>query len=102
MPLSLTTPIEQQRQPVSDGLTRPLAWRLKRSGLAPVGRWLNILLLWQLLTGVSNVLFDWPLVSAVAHTGGSAALLLCLSWTWFTTRVSTTVTISSTLTRPLT
>ena len=79
-----------------------LAWRLKRSGLAPVGRWLNILLLWQLLTGVSNVLFDWPLVSAVAHTGGSAALLLCLSWTWFTTRVSTTVTISSTLTRPLT
>ena len=33
---------------------------------------------------------------------GSAALLLCLSWTWFTTRVSTTDTISSTLTRPLT
>ena len=78
-----------------------LAWRWKRHGFMAAGRWLNVLLLWQLLTGVSNVLFDWPLMSAVAHTGGSAALLLCLSWTWFTTRMSTTVTISSTLTRPL-
>jgi cytochrome c oxidase assembly protein subunit 15 len=77
-----------------------LAWRWKRQGLTLAGRWLNILLLWQLLTGVSNVLFDWPLVSAVAHTGGSAALLLCLSWTLFTTRASMAVTISSTFTRP--
>jgi cytochrome c oxidase assembly protein subunit 15 len=77
-----------------------LAWRWKRHGFTTPGRWLNVLLLWQLLTGVSNVLLDWPLVSAVAHTGGSAALLLCLCWTWFTTRASTAVTISSTPTRP--
>ena len=77
-----------------------LAWRWKRQGLTVQGRWLNILLLWQLLTGVSNVLFDWPLLSAVAHTGGSAALLLCLSWTLFITRAPTAVTISPTLTRP--
>ena len=32
MPLTLTTPIEQQRQPVSDGRTRPLAWRLEQLG----------------------------------------------------------------------
>ena len=77
-----------------------LAWHWKRHGLVVQGRWLNILLLWQLLTGVSNVLLDWPLLSAVAHTGGSAALLLCLSWTLFITRASTAVTISPTFTRP--
>jgi len=77
-----------------------LAWRWKRQGLVTLGRWLNILLLWQLLTGVSNVVLDWPLLSAVAHTGGSAALLLCLSWALFTTHASTAVTISPTLTRP--
>ena len=77
-----------------------LAWRWKRQGLRAHGRWLNVLLLWQLLTGVSNVLFDWPLLSAVAHTGGAAALLLCLSWTLFITRGSTTVTIPTIPTRP--
>jgi cytochrome c oxidase assembly protein subunit 15 len=77
-----------------------LAWRWKRQGLKAHGRWLNVLLLWQLLTGVSNVLFDWPLLSAVAHTGGAAALLLCLSWTLFITRGSTTVTIPTIPTRP--
>ena len=32
MPLSLTTPVEQQRRPVSEGSTRPLAWRLEQLG----------------------------------------------------------------------
>lgn len=77
-----------------------LAWCWKRQGFMAAGRWLNLLLLWQLLTGVSNVLFDWPLLSAVAHTGGAAALLLCLSWTLFTSQTATAVTISPTLTRP--
>jgi len=30
MPLSLASPIEQQRQVVTEGLTRPLAWRLEQ------------------------------------------------------------------------
>ena len=77
-----------------------LAWRWKRQGFKTAGRWLNLLLLWQFLTGLSNVLLDWPLLSAVAHTGGSAALLLCLSWTLFTSRATTAVTISPSLTRP--
>ena len=77
-----------------------LAWRWKRQGFTTAGRWLNLLLLWQFLTGVSNVLFDWPLLSAVAHTGGSAALLLCLSWTLFTSQVTPAVSLSPTLTRP--
>jgi cytochrome c oxidase assembly protein subunit 15 len=77
-----------------------LAWLWKRQGFKAAGRWLNLLLLWQLLTGVSNVLFDWPLLSAVAHTGGAAALLLCVSWTLFTSQASTAVTIPSIPTRP--
>ena len=40
--------------------------------------WLCLLL--QLLTGVSNVVFDWPLLAAVLHTGGAAALVVVLVW----------------------
>jgi cytochrome c oxidase assembly protein subunit 15 len=36
-------------------------------------------LLLQLLTGISNVLFSWPLAVAVAHNGGAAALALLLA-----------------------
>jgi cytochrome c oxidase assembly protein subunit 15 len=35
--------------------------------------------LWQLATGLSNVVLDWPLVAAVAHTGGAAALVIALT-----------------------
>ena len=31
---------------------------------------------WQLASGLSNVVLGWPLVAALAHTGGAAALLL--------------------------
>ena len=37
-------------------------------------RWLLGLAALQLLTGLSNVVLDWPLVAAVLHTGGAAAL----------------------------
>jgi len=33
----------------------------------------------QALTGLSNVVLGWPLVAAVAHTGGAAALALVLT-----------------------
>ena len=36
--------------------------------------------LWQFATGLSNVVLDWPLVAAVAHTGGAAALVVVLTW----------------------
>jgi cytochrome c oxidase assembly protein subunit 15 len=35
--------------------------------------------LWQFATGMSNVVLDWPLPAAVAHTGGAAALVLVLT-----------------------
>ena len=34
---------------------------------------------WQLASGLSNVVLGWPLVAALAHTGGAAALLLICS-----------------------
>jgi cytochrome c oxidase assembly protein subunit 15 len=58
-----------------------LAWRLH--GLpawrAPA-RWLAGLLLLQFLSGLSNVVLDWPLLAAVLHTGGAAALVVLLTW----------------------
>jgi cytochrome c oxidase assembly protein subunit 15 len=32
----------------------------------------------QFLTGLSNVVLGWPLISAVLHTGGAAALVVVL------------------------
>ena len=43
-----------------------------------LSRLLTMLLLLQLLTGISNVVFQWPLIAALLHTAGSAALVFCL------------------------
>jgi cytochrome c oxidase assembly protein subunit 15 len=61
-----------------------LAWRLAAAGRAQpaLRRWawiLGSLALWQLASGLSNVFLGWPLVAAIAHTGGAAALV-----TWLT------------------
>ncbi len=64
-----------------------LAWRLwSVAALRPTARWIVALALWQLLTGLSNVLLDWPLLTAVGHTGGAAALVLVLTGAIFATR----------------
>ncbi|MCE2971429.1 MAG: COX15/CtaA family protein [Burkholderiales bacterium] len=53
-----------------------LAWRLWRvPGCERLARALVALLLVQLATGVSNVVFAWPLLAAVLHTGGAALLV---------------------------
>lgn len=58
-----------------------LVWRLHRAGrLAVQRRWIGLLAGLQLLTGLSNVVLDWPMVAALAHTGGAAALLAVLAW----------------------
>ena len=49
-------------------------------------RWLAGLLLLQALTGVSNVVLGWPLIAAVAHTGGAAALVVVLTGLVFSSR----------------
>ena len=68
-----------------------LAWRLRRAaGDVPVrraqARWLGGLALLQFATGLSNVVLDWPLVAAVLHTGGAAALIVVLTWVWSSSR----------------
>lgn len=58
-----------------------LAWRMRREPvLRTQARWLAGLLALQFLTGLSNVVLGWPLVAAVLHTGGAAALLVVLVW----------------------
>ncbi len=41
--------------------------------------WLMIILTLQIITGISNIVFGWPLLAAVMHTGGAAALVLVLT-----------------------
>ena len=58
-----------------------LAWRLWRhEALKTQARWLAGVAVWQFATGLSNVVFDWPLIAAVSHTGGAAALAVVLTW----------------------
>ena len=42
-------------------------------------RWLAGLALLQVATGLGNVLLGWPLVAAVLHTGGAAALVVVMT-----------------------
>lgn len=57
-----------------------LAWQLwPRPGARSSARWLLALTGLQLATGLSNVVLDWPLLSAVGHTGGAAALVVVMT-----------------------
>jgi len=58
-----------------------LAWRLHPTPLHRQSRWIAMLALLQLATGLSNVVLDWPLLAAVLHTGGAAGLVTVLTWT---------------------
>jgi len=59
-----------------------LAWRLRHvHGLRRQARWIGWLAAWQFATGLSNVVLGWPLLAAVSHTGGAAALVVVLTWT---------------------
>jgi cytochrome c oxidase assembly protein subunit 15 len=52
------------------------AWSLV--GLARVARALLAILLLQLITGLSNIVLEWPLLAAVLHSGGAAMLVALL------------------------
>jgi len=59
-----------------------LAWALHRSGEAGARRQAVALLMlagWQLASGLSNVVLGWPLLAALAHTAGAAALIALLA-----------------------
>src|SRR5690606_14709437 len=78
-----------------------VAWRLRQAAtiarpaapgalhlLQAQARWLASLALLQLATGLSNVVLDWPLVAAVLHTGGAAALAVVLAWVLSSSRAA--------------
>jgi cytochrome c oxidase assembly protein subunit 15 len=66
-----------------------LAIHLHRTpALRQQSRWLAGLTLLQAATGLSNVVLGWPLVAAVAHTGGAAALVVVLTGVIFSGRSS--------------
>ncbi len=61
------------------------AWRLQLGGDATSRRWAGAVAgvaLWQLASGLSNVMLGWPLAGAVAHTAGAAAWVGLMA-TWF-------------------
>jgi cytochrome c oxidase assembly protein subunit 15 len=58
-----------------------VGWRLRQQpGLISAGRWLLRLSALQFITGLSNVVLGWPLLAAVLHTGGAAAMVVTLTW----------------------
>lgn len=60
------------------GVGIALARKLRSlKGMERSGYWLATLLVVQILIGISTVFLQWPLLLAVAHTGG-AALLVCV------------------------
>ena len=59
-----------------------LAWRLYASREPAQRRWAAALIAvaaWQFASGLSNVVLGWPLVAALAHTAGAAALITLLA-----------------------
>ncbi len=65
-----------------------LAWKLNRlPEWRRQSRWLAALIVLQLGTGISNVVFGWPLAAAILHTGGAGALVVILTWVVATSRL---------------
>ena len=59
-----------------------LAWRLAASGQPALRRaafGVAAVAVWQLASGLSNVVLGWPIVAAMAHTAGAAALVALLA-----------------------
>jgi heme a synthase len=58
-----------------------VAWRLRSTeALRRQAGWIATLAVLQLVTGLSNVVLGWPIVGAVTHTAGAAALVVVLTW----------------------
>ena len=70
---------------------------LHRAGWRRPAKLLAALTALQLITGLSNVVFDWPLAAALLHTAGAAALALLLTWLVAKARASRAVKHGATL-----
>jgi cytochrome c oxidase assembly protein subunit 15 len=59
-----------------------LAWALHRRGGPHLRRYalgLAALAAWQFASGLSNVVLGWPLLAALAHTGGAGAAIVLMT-----------------------
>ena len=54
-------------------------WHAQSEGVRRFGWVLLLLLLQQMASGLSNVVLGWPLVAALAHSAGAAAMVLTLT-----------------------
>ena len=68
-----------------------LGWRLWRvPGMGRTARALLLLAMWQFASGLTNVVLDWPLLAAVGHTAGAAALVIVFTGALSGTRSAST------------
>ncbi len=51
-----------------------------------IAKGLLLLAAWQFTSGLTNVVLDWPLLAAVGHTGGAAALVILMTGAVMATR----------------
>jgi heme a synthase len=70
-----------------------LAWglwshRRTEPAVGPFALVIFILLLAQVASGLSNVVLGWPLLAALGHSAGAAALVLVLALLWARARLS--------------
>ncbi len=71
-----------------------LAWALHRRGGPHMRRYaqgLAALAAWQFASGLSNVVLGWPLLAALAHTGGAGAAIVLMTSLLARTRTQPTV-----------
>jgi cytochrome c oxidase assembly protein subunit 15 len=73
---------------------------LYRHGLTTQARGLWLLVLLQIITGISNAVLGWPLLAALLHTGSAAGLLLLISWALGITESRPKGHIAATFSRP--
>jgi cytochrome c oxidase assembly protein subunit 15 len=80
-----------------------LAWRLQATGVEGLRRFaagVVLVALWQLASGLGNVLLGWPLLVAVAHTAGAAAWAVLLASLITRTRAHATAPLGGPIATP--
>jgi len=64
---------------ISAGALAVRLWHLHEPATRRFAQGLAALLAWQFASGLSNVVLGWPLIAALAHTAGAAALIAWLA-----------------------
>ena len=73
-----------------------VVWMGRYHSLRRTARVIGAVAVLQALTGIANVVLDWPLLAAVLHTGGAAALAVALVWALSVSRRSASLQRAST------